>query len=255
MYVRRGDHIGVARKMARSISVKEELLSMIAAHYQRRGFPRDAVEHLKRRVGEKTVSDSIVFKGVYRLNKKMQNVLEYFRGCDGRARGKITDADAIFAFSWGYRIKSCSDGGAIGRLPGRNNRQLGEIAVGLKRRLRVPLCAQFEIADAIEDSEDDRNLHPDYRTPTEDMGTSKAIEYFVGHQTVQRRHAFRSVVVVAHRHHLDRCLIILKEDFQIDGLPSPRSYDGYDRREDQLRAMNPKENIVSDFVSMAARAK
>jgi hypothetical protein len=239
--------------------LEDKLLSAITTHYKGRGFPRRARDRLEDAVKKHIRDDSIVFDDDLKLNVKVQKVINYFRRHrkPTPALANIVGVDAIFAFSWGYRLKSRSGSSTIIRLPGRNNRRLGEIAVKLKQEFDVPLYAQFEIADAIEDSEDDKCLHPDYRSPIADIGTKEVIDCFVDHRKVEKRHEFKKVIAVAHRHHVNRCIIILKEDFDIESswCNKPRPYGEYDPREGQPRASSPEENIVSDFVSMGDRAK
>ncbi len=234
----------------------EKLLSAITDHYSDRGFPHSALEHLKAIVKRRYCQDdgTVVFRGDYTLQKNVKKLSDCFPRCNCAAplKAQIANSDAIFAFSCGYRLRKYSDGGVEARLPGPNNRALGEIAVRLKSELQLPLYAQFEIADAIEDCTDSV---ADYRTPTEDMGTSKVIKFFVNHRMVQASKTFEKVIVVAHRHHIGRCLILLNEDFGIKGYPYGETYDGYDADECQRRAKCPNELIVSDFVSLASRAK
>ena len=235
----------------------DQLLIEITEHYRERGFPELAINHLKATIRRKLKEDSetIVFQGEYVLDKKIDDLLEHFHLTSYAAvsESKSTDADAIFAFSFGYRTRRHCSGGAESRLPGPNNRALAEIAVEVKASLEKPLFAQFEIADAIDDY---TNGSADYATPREDMNTDKAIKYFLGHQKVKYGHALRKVVVVAHKHHIGRCLILLSEDFEILAHPFGRQYDGYDHHhEAQARVTSVQECIVSDFVSMAARAK
>lgn len=233
----------------------EKLLSALTHHYSDRGFPESALLHLKSTVSEHYQEDgNIVFRGDYDLRKNVEKLPDCFTNCNCAARPKsdIANSDAIFAFSCGYRLRKHSDGGVNARLPGPNNRALAEIAVELKTELQLPLYAQFEIADAIEDCTDSV---ADYRTPAEDMGTKKVIEYFVNYRMVQNSKTFRKVIVVAHRHHIGRCLILLNEDFNIKAYTYGRTYESYDSRECQRRAKNANELIVSDFVSMASRAK
>lgn len=234
-----------------------ELLSDVTHHYQDRGFPESALKHLRvtiRRKFDRT-SDSVVFRGELDLEKKIEVLLNHFHRCDCSpvSKSKVADADAILAFSFGYRNRTYGSSGTESRLPGPNNRALGEIAVKVKRNLKLPLFAQFEIADAIDDY---TQGVADYSTPREDMGTIKAIRYSFDHQKVSKLgRRFKKVVVVAHRHHMGRCLIVLREDFQIEAYAYGKQYSDYDPRECQARVTSPRECIVSDFVSMAARAK
>jgi hypothetical protein len=234
----------------------DELLSNLAAHYRDRGFLDAELTHLQSTIRRKLdrASESVVFRGDLVLERKIEVLLDHFHLCDCSAvpKNKLNDADAILAFSFGYRTRTRGAGGAESRLPGPNNRALAEIAVQVKETLRLPLFAQFEIADAIDDYTDGV---ADYTTPREDMGTTQAIKYFLDHQKMKRGKMFKKVAVVAHQHHIGRCLILLREDFEIQAYPYGKRYSGYDPRECQARVTSPRECIVSDFVSMAARAK
>jgi hypothetical protein len=236
----------------------EPLLSAVTAHYTDRGFPSSALKHLIETLkGHYQADGTLVFRGVYDLQKRVERLVQEPQAfprwdCAAPSKEKVRDADAILAFSCGYRLRKQGDGGVGARLPGLNNHALAEIAVALKTEFQLPLYAQFEIADAIEDRTDSA---PDYRTPSEDMGTSKVITYFVNHRVIKNGSTFRKVIVVAHRHHIGRCLILLGQDFGITAYPYGKSYEKYDPHECQRRASNANELIVSDFVSMAARAK
>ena len=236
----------------------EKLLSAVTDHYTDRGFPNSALQHLKKTLTKHYRDDgTLIFRGVYDLQKSTEKLVQeppaFPRwNCVAPPKAKVRDADAILGFSCGYRLRKYSDGGAGARLPGLNNRALAKIAVALKKEFQLPLYAQFEIADAIEDYTDSA---PDYRTPTEDMGTKKVIAYFVHHRVVKNDSTFGKVIVVAHRHHIGRCLILLEQDFGITAYPYGEQYEKYDPHECQRRARDANELIVSDFVSMAARAK
>ena len=84
------------------------------------------------------------------------------------------------------------------------------------------------------------------------MSTKTAIQQFLARAKLRGLPKPAKVAVVAHRHHIDRCITLLKMDFQIDGVPSPELYADYDPLECQPRVMSPEEYIVSDFISMAA---
>ncbi len=234
----------------------DKLLSDLTVHYRDRGFPESALSHLQSTIRRKfdRASDSLVFRGDLILERKIEVLLDHFHPCDCSAvpKGKIADADAILAFSFGYRNRTHGSGGVESRLPGLNNRALAEIAVQVKGSLKLPLFTQFEIADAIDDYTDGV---ADYTTPREDMGKIQAIKYFLDHQKVKRDRMFKKVAVVAHQHHIGRCLILLREDFAIQAYPYGKRYSAYDPRECQARVTSARECIISDFVSMAARAK
>jgi hypothetical protein len=110
----------------------------------------------------------------------------------------------------------------------------------------LPVCAQFEIADALADYAG--GIKADFSTPAEDIGTGGVIKRFLAYVPQAK-----NIVVVAHRHHIDRCHILLREDFGLESISAPNEYDGYDKEEAQPRVKSPSTFIVSDFVSLAAR--
>jgi hypothetical protein len=124
-----------------------------------------------------------------------------------------------------------------------------------------PLAAQFEIGDAL-------CLHrcaADYSAPRANMGTGEAINYFLSYmesscgwvlnKSLQNQPVVETrkpVIVVAHRHHVGRCLVLLN-DRGLDCLLPSWEYLAYDTEcEAQWRARSPQINICSDFVSMCA---
>jgi hypothetical protein len=165
--------------------------------------------------------------------------------------GNLRAADAIFAFSFGYRYKTRDVGGEDRRIPGPNNRALAKICADLKVLLQIPLFAQFEIADALDDY---TSIRADYITPAADLGTGRVIEAF-REQAEEEFQKLHRVVVVAHQHHVARCVLLLLNDFGIDSVGTIETYSEYDPREAQLRVISPEEYILSDFVSMSAHTR
>jgi len=134
---------------------------------------------------------------------------------------------------------------AAHRRPGRNNVELAGIADELWEQLRLPLYLQFEIADAISASSP-----VEFRSPRLDLGTAPVLATFLDHARPTGK-SIEKVVVVCHRHHYERCRLILDRD-GITAIPPHRWYRRYDRDEAQPRVMSPDECIVNDFASMAA---
>ena len=161
-------------------------------------------------------------------------------------------ADAVFGFAFGYRMKAWSKGVdprdenevRAHRLPGANNAVLAEQARKLQLEYGHALYLQFEIADAIGSS-----AKVKYQSSRKDQGTAQVTDEFIAHA----KEPIRTVVVVAHRHHFERCRIILEKK-GITGLPPHDQYSGYDPLEAQPRVMSPEEFIVNDFASMAGMA-
>lgn len=134
-------------------------------------------------------------------------------------------------------------------MPGSNNRALAAIAARLKLCLgSTPLYAQFEIADALDDYTD---IHADCSSPADDLGTGAVVDSFK-QQAAEAFQELKRVIVVAHQHHVARCVLLLLNDFDIEGVPALEAYAGYDPGEAQPRVVSPEEFILSDFVSMAA---
>ena len=89
------------------------------------------------------------------------------------------------------------------------------------------------------------------KSKEKDQGTKDVAAEF--HDEIKRTQAnIQTVVIVAHRHHVERCRLILENDFNLKGLPYKGGYDKYDPSEAQPRVINSSHCIVSDFVSMAA---
>ena len=126
---------------------------------------------------------------------------------------QLQAADAIFAFSCGYQLGNLKDCAPKNRLPGKNNTKLAEIAKSLKERYAKPLFAQFEIAAAPALSGVEK-----YESAIDDMGTRKVISQFIA-DAESRKSRPTSVVVVAHGHHIERCIRLLDQYFQVMGLP------------------------------------
>ncbi len=226
-----------------------KLLVKVADHYSRRGLPASAIAALQTRIADGISGGDLKFGGDYDFCAPVGKLADRFPRCPSNAaaaEGDLTRADAIFAFSFGYRRKTRPAPGEESRLPGPNNRALAEICSWLKSsRPGLKLCAQFEIADALADY---TSVQADVSTAAEDIGTGGVIKRFLADVPQAK-----SIIIVAHRHHIDRCHILLREDFGLESTSSPREYDGYDTEEAQPRVRSPSAFIISDFVSLAAR--
>jgi len=113
----------------------------------------------------------------------------------------------------------------------------------------VTVCAQFEIADSLEDR--DPPVKVDVRAPAEDWGTKAVLDHFLRELGWPALNLDQKVIVVAHGHHLGRCLILVEEVGLRFSTPSNQYY-GYDPFEQQPRVKNEIAFIHSDFVSLAA---
>ena len=233
------------------------LLVEVSRHYLGRGFDSHSIGALRSTITSNTKGHTF----------SLRNTLQNFEGSivgllpndfwrltwkspKKPSRAQFQAANAIFAFSCGYQLRDLNDCAPYNRLPGRNNTKLAEIAKSLKRRYAKPLFAQFEIAAAPALSDVEK-----YETTKDDMGTRDAISQFVA-IAESRKARPTSVMVVAHGHHIERCIRLLDRYFQVTGLPhDEQPYYDYDPDECQPRAMSAADYIVSDFISMAAMAR
>ena len=126
------------------------------------------------------------------------------------------------------------------RRPGKNNSALADIVMGIHNHRPLPLYLQFEIADVLPTS-----IPVEFSSSRVDQGTASVAKEFLDHAT-----SIRTVLLLAHQHHYERCRIIL-ERMGVKSEPIPDLYAGYDDREAQPRTMSPEEYIVNDFASMA----
>jgi len=232
---------------------KTEIIEMICRHYSYRGLSGPSIEYLKSLLS--VLSADRPFSDIGSLTLRSPVTFSSLELCfpiPAQSPGineNYADVEAIFSFAFGYRLKSRATPGIEARLPGKNNRALATISQELKNRWNVPLYAQFEISDALDDLTE---IHADYSTPAEDIGTKKVIEYFLAENEKKKQAKPKKVIVVAHQHHMARCVLILRSDFGIIGIPSAEEYNQYDPLEAQPRVKSPEEFIVNDFVSMAS---
>lgn len=230
-----------------------EIIDLICEHYAYRGFPGPSIAYLRSLLSTHLAAGS--FSVVGSLTLRSPVTFSSLERCFPippqlpRTDENYAETEAIFAFAFGYRLKSRVAPDEEARLPGENNRALARISRRLKLLLSVPLFAQFEISDALDDMTE---VHADYSTPAEDIGTKKVINHFLEDIDRKEQAKPKKVIVVAHQHHVARCVLILRSDFRIIGIPSVEEYNQYDPREAQPRVRSPEEFIVSDFVSMAA---
>lgn len=240
------------------------LLVEVSRHYTRRGFDPHAISVLR---------STIIFNtkgGTFALHNAMQNfessiasLLDHFSEPSGKCpKADLRASNAIFAFSFGYQLENFKDPAPINRRPGKNNTQLAKIAASLEQKYEKPLFAQFEIADApalsgvkMTACQATFEKSTMYESTKEDMGTKEVISQFMAIAKSQKIKT-NSVIVVAHGHHIERCIRLLIKYFGVTGLtPSAQPYYGYDPDECQPRAMSAEDYIVSDFISMAAMTK
>lgn len=233
----------------------DQLLFEVTSHYRSRGFPQSALKHLRWTLVSNASSDgSISLDTAYPgCSKKASDLLGHFLPEQRIVPDQKSKVDALFGFAFGYRMlvwpssnpptDSCEV--ARNRLPGLNNAALAEQARVLQRELNRPLFLQFEIADAISGSAD--RLYSSRRVDQGTYGVAKEFD----DELKRSGKSVQSVVIVAHRHHYERCRVILERSFNITGLSPPDLYSGYDPCEAQPRVMSPEEYIVNDFASMA----
>jgi len=190
-----------------------------------------------------------------RCSRRVDDLIGHFRRCPQFSDfSALSSADAVFGFAFGYRMKEWSNAPtsdaevSTNRIPGANNAVLAQQARMLHSQYNYDLFLQFEIADALP-----AGTPVTYSSKRKDQGTKDVACEFIAHATNSGK-TITTVIVVAHRHHYERCRILL-EKLNIAGLPTQDQYSNYDPLEAQPRAMSPEEVIVNDFASMAGMAK
>lgn len=231
------------------------LIVEVSRHYLGRGFPRHAISTLRSTIATHTKGRTFSFHTALLhfegpiADLLAENFWKLTWKCSEKpSEAQLQAADAIFAFSCGYQLKDLKDCTPANRLPGRNNSELAKIAKSLTARYGKPLFAQFEIAAVPELSMVER-----HETTKDDIGTKEVISQFMAKGELKAK---PKVIVVAHGHHIERCIRLLDRYFQVTGLPHDETpYYNYDDDECQPRAMSAEDFIISDFVSMAALAR
>jgi hypothetical protein len=230
----------------------DRLLYELTVHYRGRGFPESALVHLRWTLVTNVRDGKLCLQTAYlSCTKSIADLIGRFPPCS-QILGDPSSADAVFGFAFGYRMKAWSDGLAptdteevrANRVPGPNNAALAEQARRLHLEYGLDLYLQFEIADAI-----GSGARVAYTSSRIDQGTILVARELLS-QARQSRETIKTIVVVAHRHHFDRCRIVLEKE-GIKCLPTPEEYVGYDPLEAVVRVMSPQECIVNDFASMA----
>jgi len=231
------------------------LLAEVSRHYLGRGFDSHAIATLRSTIISNTKGHTFSLRNtMYSFEGPIVGFLpnDFWKLTwsppNKPSKAQLQDADAIFAFSCGYRLKDLKDCAPQNRLPGKNNMKLAKIASSLKERYGKQLFTQFEIAAALSGIEK-------IESTKEDIGTREVIRQFIA-IAESRKAKPKSVIVVAHGHHIERCVRLLDRYYQVTGLPHDEEpYYDYDDEECQPRAMSAPDYIVSDFVSMAAMAR
>lgn len=220
-------------------------------HYARRNFSGGALRSLRSAITPNISSGTLRLNtALYQFTCETDKLLGFFAAPPIMASDEtLAEVEQIYVFSYGYRDPVPSNPMALMRQPGLNNEALAEIAIRLQERLNKPMCVQFECLRAMPASPTGAAR---YSATEEDMSTATAIRQFLARTKLCGLQKPSKVAVVAHGHHIDRCLLLLKMDFEIDGVPCPDQYVGYDALECQPRVMSPEEYIVADFISMAA---
>lgn len=234
----------------------DRLLFEVTTHYRSRGFPDSALFHLRWTL----LSNVNLDTGRFRLksaylgcDKSITELLGLFQPVHDADVDKDPKATAVFGFAFGYRMDEWLDGtrptdeleARLRRRPGKNNEALAEIAEQINKELGLPLYLQFEIADAVTNK-----AAVKFSSSRKDQGTFAVAAEFVDHA---EKNVFgkRSVMLLAHQHHYERCRIVLKR-MGVQRVPIPKRYPNeYDEQEAQPRVMSAEEYIVNDFASMA----
>lgn len=230
------------------------LITEVRTHYRFRQFSRTAIDALCASIAGSHEGEMLNMVGTNPLLRpRIADLVGKFCArdqtptTDKELSSRKHEISAVFGFAFGYRLANRSRPDAEVRLPGEKNRCLADVIVRLTDlRLEVPLCVQSEIGDAIES---EHNIRPDYVAPAEEMGTKAALEHFTSHMRWDRLAKNRNILLVAHVHHIGRCLLLLKRaglrGYVPRGLPNT-----YDRLEQQPRVKSDAVYIHSDFVSM-----
>ena len=84
-----------------------------------------------------------------------------------------------------------------------------------------------------------------YTSQRKDQGTKPVLQEFM-HYANHEQKSLKTVVIVAHRHHYDRCRLLLEERAAlkkrtIRAIRPPGWYSDYDPLEAQPRVMSPEE--------------
>jgi len=236
----------------------QQLLFECTRHYRDRGFPESALIHLRCVLISNTRDGRIAVRTAYQTcDKPVEQLLGHFKPCrSAPIEPDATSADAVFGFAFGYQMRRWTKGVsptdrdqvAANRIPGANNAVLAEQARQLHLNCHLDLYLQFEIVDAIAPG-----ATVEYRSQHIDQGTGPVLKEFMSHAASKDK-AIRAAVVVAHRHHYDRCRLLMEKE-GVRAVRPPDLYSGYDPQEAQPRVMSPEECIVNDFASMAAMAQ
>ena len=235
----------------------DRLLFEVTAHYRSRGFPNSALFHLRWTLLSyvNLYTGRFCIKTAYQYcDKYISELLGLFQPVHDADVDKDQEATAVFGFAFGYRMDKWLDGtrptdeleARQRRRPGKNNEVLAEIAERINDDLKLPLYLQFEIADAV------TKAAVEFSSSRKDQGTNAVAAEFVNHAE-DNVFGKRSVMLLAHQHHYERCRIVLKR-MDVQSVPIPPKYpryDKYDEYEAQPRVMSAEENIVNDFASMA----
>lgn len=231
------------------------LLAEVSRHYRGRGFDSHDIATLRSVIISNSRGHTFSLRNtMYNFEGPIVGLLpnDFWKLTWSRSNkpsaAQLQAADAIFAFSCGYRLKDLRDCSPQNRDPGKNNAELARIARALKKRYKKQLYAQFEIAGVLPGIEK-------FESTKEDIGTREVIRQFIA-IAESRKAKPRLVIVVAHGHHIERCIRLLDGYYQVTGLPhDEKPYYAYDDEECQPRAMSAPDYIVSDFISMAAMAR
>lgn len=233
----------------------DRLLFEVTMHYRSRGFPDSALSRLRWILSSNVNLDTGRFwlKTAYpTCDKSIGELLGLFQPVkdDAPAEGDLTPT-VVFGFAFGYQMAEWLDGtrpmdeleARLRRRPGKNNTALAKIAEAIYVSRRLPLYLQFEIADAVTPG------RVAFSSSRKDQNTIAVATEFIEHAKKEKV-SINSVLLLAHRHHYERCRIVLNR-MGVQSVPIPNPYEGYDENEAQPRVMSAEENIINDFASMA----
>lgn len=232
----------------------DRLLFEVSRHYRSRGFPEPALAHLRWTL----LSNVNPETGRFRLrtaypgcDKSIGELVDLFHVAEnpGVAPTGLTPKVA-FGFAFGYQMAEWLAGVnptddlevRLRRLPGKNNTALARIASSIHASHNALLYLQPEIADAVQEAP------VAFSSSRKDQGTAAVAAEFIAH-AAKNGLSTDTVWLLAHRHHYERCRLILKR-FGVESIPTSEQYAGYDEDEAQPRVMSVAEYIVNDFASM-----
>ncbi len=158
----------------------------------------------------------------------------------------------IIGFAFGF---VCDPNG--NRKPGKINRLLADAVLEYYKRKPRPVYLQWEIAESLRGEIEERHLHVLYPTiglsgEIEYLSTQGVLEAVAGKLGIGNLRNAGSVLIVAHRDHLPRCVHLARRmGFQAVAVQSQMPAE-YDPSSAQYWTRDRKTYIISDLISRLA---